>query len=180
VLEAMFILLEFPSTSRRIFIGSHSLPPLWFAVSVLHRCNTTHLLTGCNHLIQTSNAWGLPSRRLTPSPSHHLEEHRMQGLIMSTTSLHVMDLCLRSPSQRYVGLPHLLGTPSNIQDTTEDRHCLVAPPAHKPPPLCQQIKEVSCTIFQQCHCRKYHLSIRSHVAQLPSMPAIAVRCKQTP
>jgi hypothetical protein len=27
VLEAAFILLEFPSPSRRIFIGSHSLPP---------------------------------------------------------------------------------------------------------------------------------------------------------
>jgi hypothetical protein len=37
VLEAVFILLEFPSPLRRIFIGSHSLPPLWFAVSVLHR-----------------------------------------------------------------------------------------------------------------------------------------------
>jgi hypothetical protein len=37
VLEAVFILLEFPSPSRRIFIGSHSLPSLWFAVSVLHR-----------------------------------------------------------------------------------------------------------------------------------------------
>jgi hypothetical protein len=37
VLEAAFILLEFSSPSRRIFIGSHSLPPpLWFAVSVLH------------------------------------------------------------------------------------------------------------------------------------------------
>jgi hypothetical protein len=35
-LEVVFILLEFPSPSRRIFIGSHSLPPLWFAVSVLH------------------------------------------------------------------------------------------------------------------------------------------------
>jgi hypothetical protein len=35
VLEAVFILSEFPSPSRRIFIGSHSLPPLWFAVSVL-------------------------------------------------------------------------------------------------------------------------------------------------
>jgi hypothetical protein len=34
-LEAVFILLEFRSPSRRIFIGSHSLPPLWFAVSVL-------------------------------------------------------------------------------------------------------------------------------------------------
>jgi hypothetical protein len=27
VLEAVFILLEFPSPSRRIFIGSHLLPP---------------------------------------------------------------------------------------------------------------------------------------------------------
>jgi hypothetical protein len=35
VLEAVFILLEFPSPSRRIFNGSHSLPPLWYAVSVL-------------------------------------------------------------------------------------------------------------------------------------------------
>jgi hypothetical protein len=34
-LEAAFVLLEFSSPSRRIFIGSHSLPPLWFAVSVL-------------------------------------------------------------------------------------------------------------------------------------------------
>jgi hypothetical protein len=41
VLEAVFILLEFPSPSRRIFIGSHSLPPLWFAVSVLHDRNTS-------------------------------------------------------------------------------------------------------------------------------------------
>jgi hypothetical protein len=40
VLEAVFILLEFPSPSRRIFIGSHSLPPLWFAVSVLHCAST--------------------------------------------------------------------------------------------------------------------------------------------
>jgi hypothetical protein len=37
VLEAAFVLLEFSSPSRRIFIGSHSLPPLWFAVSVLQR-----------------------------------------------------------------------------------------------------------------------------------------------
>jgi hypothetical protein len=35
VLEAVFILLEPLSPSRRFFIGSHSLPPLWFAVSVL-------------------------------------------------------------------------------------------------------------------------------------------------
>jgi hypothetical protein len=38
VLEAVFILLEPPSTSRRIFIGSHSLPPSLFAVSFLHIC----------------------------------------------------------------------------------------------------------------------------------------------
>jgi hypothetical protein len=37
VLEVVFILLKFPCPSRRIFIGSHSLPPLWFAVSVLQR-----------------------------------------------------------------------------------------------------------------------------------------------
>jgi hypothetical protein len=35
VLEAVFVLLESPSPSRRIFIGSHSLPPIWFIVSVL-------------------------------------------------------------------------------------------------------------------------------------------------
>jgi hypothetical protein len=36
VLEAVFILLESLSPSRRFFIGSHSLPPLWFTVSVLN------------------------------------------------------------------------------------------------------------------------------------------------
>jgi hypothetical protein len=46
VLEAVFILLEFSSPSRRIFIGSHSLPPLWFAVSVLQRVGIT---CGMNH-----------------------------------------------------------------------------------------------------------------------------------
>jgi hypothetical protein len=40
VLEVVFALLESPSPSRRIFIGSHSLPPpLWLAVSVLHKPN---------------------------------------------------------------------------------------------------------------------------------------------
>jgi hypothetical protein len=37
VLEVVFVLLEYPSPFRRIFIGSHSLPPLWFAVSVLQQ-----------------------------------------------------------------------------------------------------------------------------------------------
>jgi hypothetical protein len=46
VLEVLFILLEFPSPSRRIFIGSHSPPPLfWFAVSVLHRRGLRRLPT---------------------------------------------------------------------------------------------------------------------------------------
>jgi hypothetical protein len=36
VLEVVFILLETLSPSRRIFIVSHSLPPLWFALSILH------------------------------------------------------------------------------------------------------------------------------------------------
>jgi hypothetical protein len=40
-LEAAFVLLEFSSPSRRIFIGSHSLPPLWFAVSVLQAQQAT-------------------------------------------------------------------------------------------------------------------------------------------
>jgi hypothetical protein len=36
VLEVVFVLLESPSPSRKNFIGSHSLPPVWFTVSVLH------------------------------------------------------------------------------------------------------------------------------------------------
>jgi hypothetical protein len=35
-LDVLLVLLESSSPSRRIFIGSHSLPPLWFVVSVLH------------------------------------------------------------------------------------------------------------------------------------------------
>jgi hypothetical protein len=52
VLEAVFGLLESPSPSRRIFIGSHSLPPLWFVVSVLRlkKLNVTGI-TGCPLLI---------------------------------------------------------------------------------------------------------------------------------
>jgi hypothetical protein len=37
VLEAVFILLEFPSPPRRIFIGSHSLPP-----SLVRRIGPSH------------------------------------------------------------------------------------------------------------------------------------------
>jgi hypothetical protein len=44
VLEVVFILLESPSPLRRIFIGPHSLPPLWFAVSVLQV--VSELVTG--------------------------------------------------------------------------------------------------------------------------------------
>jgi hypothetical protein len=35
VLESVFVLLESSSPSRRIFISSHSLLPLWFVISVL-------------------------------------------------------------------------------------------------------------------------------------------------
>jgi hypothetical protein len=35
VLEVVFIFSEPLSSSRRIFIDSHSLPSLWFAVSVI-------------------------------------------------------------------------------------------------------------------------------------------------
>jgi hypothetical protein len=51
VLEVVFIMLEFPCHSRRIFIGSHSLPPLWFAVSVLHEPpQTSRAYSGCEPL----------------------------------------------------------------------------------------------------------------------------------
>jgi hypothetical protein len=39
----VFVLLEFSSPSRKIFIGSHSLPPLWFAVSVLQVQNVAEM-----------------------------------------------------------------------------------------------------------------------------------------
>jgi hypothetical protein len=56
VLEAMFILMEFPSPSRRIFIGSHSLPPpLWFAVSVFQEAtihqSSNHTWSSGNRLV---------------------------------------------------------------------------------------------------------------------------------
>jgi hypothetical protein len=53
VLETVFILLEFPSPPRRIFIGSHSLSPLWFAVMVLHKTQETDqkLLENINKII---------------------------------------------------------------------------------------------------------------------------------
>jgi hypothetical protein len=66
VLEAAFILLESPSPSRRIFIGSHSLPPLWFTVSVLHRSvllngqTGTHGQTGQTH--QSNRVGAAPLR----------------------------------------------------------------------------------------------------------------------
>jgi hypothetical protein len=44
VLKVVFILLEPQSPSRRIFISSHSLPPLWFAVSVLQWKMQYHFL----------------------------------------------------------------------------------------------------------------------------------------
>jgi hypothetical protein len=43
VLEAVFVLLEPPSPSRRIFIGSHSLPP-----SLVRRIGPSQLLDQIN------------------------------------------------------------------------------------------------------------------------------------
>jgi hypothetical protein len=51
-MEAVFVLFEYPSPLRRIFIGSHSLPPLWFAASVLHcaiHCWSSSTRRGCTH-----------------------------------------------------------------------------------------------------------------------------------
>jgi hypothetical protein len=43
VLEVVLVLLESPYPSRRIFIGAHSLPPLWFSVSVLQYTTIMHI-----------------------------------------------------------------------------------------------------------------------------------------
>jgi hypothetical protein len=56
VLEAVFVLLELPSPSRRIFIGSHSLPPLWFAVSVLHLLKPENFYELVNKAISQEDA----------------------------------------------------------------------------------------------------------------------------
>jgi hypothetical protein len=73
VLEVVFVLLESSSPSRRIFIGSHSLPPLWFAVSVLHPWNLpctcigrpTRLLAGIAAVVANRRP---PRRRPSPEP----------------------------------------------------------------------------------------------------------------
>jgi hypothetical protein len=59
-LEAVFILLESPSPSRRIFIGSLSLPPLWFAVSVLQPAEGgyTRMQVGDTPKVETEAAYG--------------------------------------------------------------------------------------------------------------------------
>jgi hypothetical protein len=65
----MFVLLEIPSPSRRIFIDSHSLPPLWFAVSVLHGSLLLLLVVIiiAGSLLQSSSL--SPSSLLGPSSS---------------------------------------------------------------------------------------------------------------
>jgi hypothetical protein len=66
VLEVVFILLEPPSPSRKIFIGSHSLPPLSFAVSVLQPYPPDELV----QVLYTSRSprklipWNTPGRKL--------------------------------------------------------------------------------------------------------------------
>jgi hypothetical protein len=73
VSEAVFVLLEFPSPSRRIFIGSHALPPLWFAVSVLHGSLLLLLVViiVAGSLLQSSSSSPPPSL-LGPSSSRSL------------------------------------------------------------------------------------------------------------
>jgi hypothetical protein len=79
VLEAVFILLEFPCPSRKIFIGSHSLPPVWFAVSVLQALRSCSPPASCSgsflrpqytspaHLLPNT----LPPSRVSPSRRGH-------------------------------------------------------------------------------------------------------------
>jgi hypothetical protein len=71
VLEAVFVLLESPSPYRRIFIGSHSLPPLWFAVSVLQLESDMVV----NSLSPATLHLQISSRpvRISPAPSHRLQ-----------------------------------------------------------------------------------------------------------
>jgi hypothetical protein len=68
VLEAVFILLEFPSPSRSIFIGSHSLPPLWFARKPLGSLVETHT-SWANKVHMEHLAWML---------SQHICERRVR------------------------------------------------------------------------------------------------------
>jgi hypothetical protein len=64
VLEAVFILLEFPSPSRRIFIGSHSLPP-----SLLRRIGPSSRVLSCCFTIILRLASGLKSNLAFSRPS---------------------------------------------------------------------------------------------------------------
>jgi hypothetical protein len=58
VSEAVFVLLESPYPSRRIFIGSDSLPTLWFAVSVLQLwCKYFYM--NCFPFMQNLSRWFL-------------------------------------------------------------------------------------------------------------------------
>jgi hypothetical protein len=100
-LEVVFILLEALSPSRRIFIGSHSLSPLWFVVSVLQMHNATvtyassastdvvvyedlpghHLLAVWN-LIATTNdeSYHNTASELPPATSHGYVEWDFSGV----------------------------------------------------------------------------------------------------
>jgi hypothetical protein len=94
VLEAAFVLLEFSSPSRRIFIGSQSLPPLWFAISVLHQAAPTprrievpasycdrphsraHRFVHCRPVRDAYISGGRPSRRACVPPPLALTHNR--------------------------------------------------------------------------------------------------------
>jgi hypothetical protein len=68
VLEAVFVLLESPSPSRRIFIGSHSLPPLWFAVSVMQSIPLVHKKAPRKKKGRAIESLAMGRRRLWPIP----------------------------------------------------------------------------------------------------------------
>jgi hypothetical protein len=67
VLEVVFILLEPLSLLRRIFIGSHSLPPLWVAVSILQPVRAWALRMNNEPRVTSPNPLPNPSIRSTDS-----------------------------------------------------------------------------------------------------------------
>jgi hypothetical protein len=120
VLEAAFVLLEFSSPSRRIFIGSHSLPPLWFAVSVLHagpstgrprrcwprrrKCSRTPG-TGASPCWATIGSSPPPHCRPRPGPTRGVGERRRDARSSTSWSKH-LKRC-RQPSHGFGSRPEM-------------------------------------------------------------------------
>jgi hypothetical protein len=66
VLEAVFVLLEFPSPSRRIFIGSHSLPP-----SVVRRIGPSPGETDATVAAEKQEAFGMIRQAMEEIMARH-------------------------------------------------------------------------------------------------------------